>query len=156
VRRKPLAIAGRCEPRGIAGNWGVAALPALSGIPEHIRIALDLCVLSFPLVLSVATGLLFGLAPAVRSARAELDLSGGRTALGVERNRLRSGLVAAEVALGVILLIGAGLLLKSLAHLRGVEPGFDPHNLLTMRVTLPGIRYSEPRSRLTKTAFTRV
>ena len=132
----------------LLANWGIAALPVLSGIPEHVRIALDLRVLSFTLVLSLATGLLFGLAPAVRSARAGLDFTGGRTVLGVERNRFRSGLVAAEVALSVVLLIGAGLLLKSLAHLQGVQPGFDPHNLLTMRVTLPGIRYSEPRSRI--------
>ena len=115
----------------LLANWGIAALPALSGIPENVRIALDLRVLSFTLLLSLATGLLFGLAPAVRSARAELDLAERRTVLGVERNRFRSGLVAAEVALSVVLLIGAGLLLKSLAHLRGVEPGFDPHNLLT-------------------------
>jgi putative ABC transport system permease protein len=132
----------------LLANWGVAALPALSGIPEHVRIAIDLRVLSFTLLLSLATGLLFGLTPAVHSARAELDLTGGRTVLGEERNRLRSGLIAAEVALSVVLLIGAGLLLKSLAHLRGVEPGFDPRNLLTMQVTLPSVRYSEPRSRI--------
>jgi predicted permease len=132
----------------VLAKWGVAALPALSGIPEHVRIALDLRVLSFTLLLSLATGLLFGLAPAVRSARAGLDLTGGRTVLGGERNRLRSGLIAAEVALSVVLLIGAGLLLKSLAHLRGVETGFDPHNLLTMQVTLPTVRYSNPGARI--------
>jgi len=132
----------------LLANWAVAALPALSGMPEHVRIAIDLRVLIFTLLLSLATGLLFGLAPAVHSARAGLDLTGGRTVLGESRNRLRSGLIAAEVALSVVLLIGAGLLLKSLVHLRDVEPGFDPHNLLTMQVTLPSVRYSDPRSRI--------
>jgi hypothetical protein len=68
--------------------------------------------------------------------------------LGVERNRLRSGLIAVEVALSVVLLIGAGLLLKSLAHLQRVEPGFDPRNILTMQVSLPAARYSDSRSRI--------
>ena len=132
----------------LLANWAVAALPALGGIPEHVRITIDTRVLSFTLLLSLTTGLLFGLAPAVHSARAGLDLTGGRIVLGESRNRLRSGLIAAEVALSVVLLIGAGLLLKSLAHLRSVEPGFDPHNLLTMQVTLPAVRYSDPRSRI--------
>jgi len=132
----------------LLANWAIAALPVLSGIPEHLPITLDLRVLSFTLILSLATGLLFGLAPAVHSARARFDLTSGRTVLGERRNRLRSGLIAAEVALSVVLLIGAGLLLKSFAHLRSVEPGFDPHNLLTMQVTLPAVRYSDPRSRI--------
>ena len=129
-------------------KWGVAALPALSGITEHVRIAIDLRVLSFTLLLSLAAALLFGLAPAARNARAELNLSGGRTVLGVERNRLRSGLIATEVALSVVLLIGAGLLLKSLGHLQRVEPGFDPRNILTMQVSLPAARYLDSRSRI--------
>jgi putative ABC transport system permease protein len=78
-----------------------------------------------------------------------LNLAGGRTVVGADRNRLRNGLIAAEVALSVVVLIGAGLLLKSLAHLRSVEPGFDPHNVLTMQVTLPAVRYLNPRSRIT-------
>jgi putative ABC transport system permease protein len=132
----------------LLANWAVATLPVLSAIPEQINIALDLRVLSFTLLLSLATALLFGLAPAVQSTRAQLDLTGGRTVLGQERNRLRSGLIVAEVALSVVLLIGAGLLLKSLAHLQRVEPGFNPHNLLTMQVTLPAARYSKPQSRI--------
>jgi putative ABC transport system permease protein len=132
----------------LLAHWGVAALTALGGLPEQVRIAIDLRVLSFTLLLSLATGLLFGFAPAIRSARAGLDLTGGRTVLGQERNRLRAALIAAEVALGVVLLVGAGILLKSFAHLRSVEPGFDPHNLLTMQVTLPAVRYLEPRSKV--------
>jgi putative ABC transport system permease protein len=132
----------------LLANWAVAALPVLGGIPEQVRITLDLRVLSFTLLLSLATGLLFGLAPAVQSTRAQLDLTGGRTVLGQERNRLRGALIVAEVALSVVLLLGAGLLLKSLAHLQRVAPGFDPHNLLTMQVTLPAARYSKPPSRI--------
>jgi putative ABC transport system permease protein len=142
-----LSLSGAILGLMLAG-WGVAALPALSGMPEQVRIAIDLRVLSFTLLLSLAAALLFGLAPAVRNAHAELNLSGGRTVLGAERNRMRSGLIATEVALSVILLIGAGLLLKSLAHLRRVEPGFDPRNILTMQVTLPAARYQDPRSRI--------
>jgi putative ABC transport system permease protein len=132
----------------ILARWGVAVLPALSGMPEQVRVAIDLRVLSFTLLLSLATALLFSLAPAVRNARAELNLSGGRTLLGAERNRMRSGLIATEVALSVVLLIGAGLLLKSLVHLQRVEPGFDPRNILTMQVSLPAGRYSASRSRI--------
>jgi predicted permease len=142
-----LSLSGAILGLMLAG-WGVAVLPALSGMPEQVRISIDLRVLAFTLLLSLATALLFGLAPAVRNARAEFSLSGGRTVLGAERNRLRSGLIAAEVGLSVILLIGAGLLLKSLAHLQGVEPGFDPRNILTMQVTLPATRYQDPRSRI--------
>jgi putative ABC transport system permease protein len=143
-----LSLAGASLGVLLAG-WAVAALPTFSGMPEHVRIAIDQRVLSFTLVLSLATALLFGLAPALRGARAALNLAGGRTVVGAERNRLRSGLIAAEVALSVVLLVGAGLLLKSLAHLRSVEPGFDPHNVLTMQVTLPAVRYLSPRSRIT-------
>jgi putative ABC transport system permease protein len=77
-----------------------------------------------------------------------LDLTSGRTVLGESRNRLRSGLITAEVAFSVVLLVGAGLLLKSFEHLQSVAPGFDPHNLLTMQVTLPSVRYSDSRSRI--------
>ena len=132
----------------LLANWAIATLPVLGGIPEQVRITLDLRVLSFTLLLSLATGLLFGLAPAVQSTRAQLDLTGRRTVLGQERNRLRGALIVAEVALSVVLLLGAGLLLKSLAHLQRVAPGFDPHNLLTMQVTLPAARYSKPPSRI--------
>ncbi len=142
-----LSLAGACLGLLLAHS-AIAALPALSGLPEHLPITLDLRVLSFTLLLSLATGLLFGLAPALHSARAGLDLTSGRTVLGESRNRLRSGLITAEVALSVVLLVGAGLLLKSFAHLQSVAPGFDPHNLLTMQVTLPAVRYSDRRSRI--------
>jgi predicted permease len=128
--------------------WGVAALPPLSGMPEHVRIVIDLRVLSFTLLLSLATALLFGLAPAIRGARVELNLSRGRAVLGPERNRLRNGLIAAEVALSIVLLIGAALLLKSLAHLQSVEPGFDPRNILTLQLNLPTVRYQDSRSKI--------
>ena len=142
-----LSLAGAIIGVLLAG-WGVAALPAISGLPGQVHVAIDLRVLSFTLLLSLVTGLLFGLAPAVRGARSVLNLACGRTVFGEERNHLRSGLIAAEVALSVILLIGAGLLLKTLVHLLKVAPGFDQHNILTMQVTLPTVRYSDPRSRV--------
>ena len=139
-----LSLSGAILGLFLAGS-AVAVLPRLGGMPEQARVAIDLRVLSFTLLLSLATALLFGLAPAIRNARAEF---GGRTVLGAERSRLRSGLIATEVALSVVLLISAGLLLKSLAHLRRVEPGFDPRNILTMQVSLPAARYQDSRSRI--------
>ena len=141
-----LSLAGASAGAVLAG-WGVRALAALSGVPEQAGIAVDLRVLTFTLALSVVTGLLFGLAPGA-SARKELNLQGGRTVVGRERSPIASVLIAAEVALSVVLLIGAGLLLKSLMHLRSVAPGFDPHNLLTMQVTLPEVRYPDSRTKI--------
>ena len=111
-------------------------------IPRLEAIALDGTVLAFTFGLSVLTSLLFGLAPAVGAARVDLSTAlkaGGRNAqgeggLGSSRRRLRSLLVVAEVAISLILLVGAGLLLRSFVRLQHVSPGFDPGGVVSMRL----------------------
>jgi predicted permease len=111
-------------------------------IPRLDAIALDGTVLLFTFAISIGTGLLFGLAPALRAARVDLNAalkSGGRTAqgeggFGSGRRRLRSLLVVAEVAISLMLLIGAGLLARSFIRLQQVSPGFDPEGVISMRV----------------------
>ena len=111
-------------------------------IPRLEAIALDGTVLAFTFAVSIATGVLFGLAPALRAARVDLNTSlkaGGRNAqgeggFGSSRGRLRSLLVVAEVAISLMLLIGAGLLVRSFVRLQQVSPGFDPDGVISMRV----------------------
>ncbi len=131
----------------ILAQWGTEAL--IKVVPENIpRIAsiqLDGVVLGFTLLVSLATGVLFGLVPAWQASRVDLNTSlksGSRTGSGGEaRGRLRNGLVVAEVALALILLICAGLLLQSFARLGRVSPGMRTERLLTARVQLPEVGY---------------
>jgi predicted permease len=112
-------------------------------IPRLDAISLDGTVLGFTFLISVVTGLVFGLAPALRAARVDLNTSmkaGGRNTqgeggLGSSRRRLRSLLVVAEVAIAVMLLIGAGLLIRSFVRLQQVSPGFEPTGVVSMRVS---------------------
>src|SRR5262245_65991465 len=105
---------------------------------------LDAGVLGFTLCLAALTSLLFGLAPALGATKVNLNetLKDGARAVsgGRSQRRLRGALVALEMALAVVLLAGAGLLLKSFAHLRHVELGFNPENVLTMSLRLPNSR----------------
>jgi len=107
----------------------------------------DLGVLGVTLAIAVGTGMIFGLVPGLASARPELTEAlkeGGRSSTqGTGRNRLRNGLVIAEVALALVLLSSAGLLLKSFARLQNVNPGFKPRNALTFEVSLPTIQYPD-------------
>ena len=120
-------------------------------IPENISqaraISIDYKVLGFTLLVSVLTGLIFGLAPALQSIRfnqAETLKEGGRdAATGGSGKRLRSLLVMAEVAISLVLLIGAGLLINSFLRLRNVDPGFRAENLLTMKIVLPEPKYEK-------------
>ena len=124
-------------------------------IPENIsqarEISMDLKVLGFTFLVSVATGLIFGLAPAVQAARFnQIDTlkEGGRdAATGGSGKRLRGLLVVAEVAISLVLLIGAGLLINSFLRLRNVDPGFRADNLLTMKIVLPQPKYEEMERR---------
>src|SRR5215468_3733340 len=112
--------------------------------PRAAEISLDTTVLLFTLVVSVATGLVFGLAPAL-STRQSLIPSlkeGGRSAAGAGRRRLRGALVVAQVAVSFVLLVGAGLMLRSLFKLQKVNPGFDPERVLVMRVTANWSKYT--------------
>ena len=124
--------------------WGVQALIALSGdnIPATAHVKIDLTVLVFTLVTSVLTGLLFGLAPALRTMRLSLSETlkeGGRSGSeSAQRNRTRSLLVIFECAVAVMLLVGAGLLIRSLVRLQSTNPGFDSSNVLTIRIDLAG------------------
>src|SRR5262249_17457838 len=119
-----------------------------SSIPPTARVKIDFTVLGFTLLISIVTGILFGLAPALRTMNLSLGETlkeGARGAgEGIRRSRTRSLLVVLESGVAVILLIGAGLLIKSLIRLQNVDPGFDAHNLLTMRVDLPRQKYPKP------------
>lgn len=111
-------------------------------IPRLEAITLDDTVLAFTMIISILTGILFGLVPAVRTVRVDLSSSmkaGGRNTqgeggFGSSRRRLRSLLVVAEVAISLILLIGAGLLLRSFVRLQNVSPGFDPEGVISLRL----------------------
>lgn len=132
----------------ILAVWGIELLVKLSegNIPPTAQVRIDATVLTFTLLTSIFTGVLFGLAPALRTMNLNLIESlkeGGRSgAEGGQRNRTRSLLVVLESAVAVVLLIGAGLLVRSLIQLQNVSPGFDPHNVLTMRVDLPRQKYA--------------
>jgi putative ABC transport system permease protein len=132
----------------LLGAWGVSVLTSLSpgDIPRVKEIKLDGWVVAFTLSISILTGVVFGLAPAWQVSKPDLNESlkeGGRTGAGAGRNRLRSLLVVSEVALALVLLVGAGLMIKSFARLHSVNPGFEPENALTMGVALLRARYSE-------------
>ena len=117
------------------GQWSGASLPSMHGI------GIDAWVLAFTLGVSVITGLAFGLAPAVQAWRSDVNAAlkeEGRGDTGGRRNRLRHLLVVSEVALALVLLVGAGLLLKSFSRLMEVNPGFRTHGVLTFQVTLTG------------------
>ena len=132
----------------ILAAWGTDVLVSLvpENIPRVSEIRLDGMVLAFTLVVSLLTGVLFGLAPAFQASRLDLQTAlneSGRGAGtgGAGRNRLRSALVVAEVALALILLTGAGLLLQSFARLSRVDPGLQPERLFTAYVSLPSAAY---------------
>jgi putative ABC transport system permease protein len=130
--------------------WGIDLLVTMSAgsIPPTAHVRIDATVLGFTFLISLLTGVLFGLAPALRTMRLNLSESlkeGGRTAGdGAQRNRTRSVLVVLESAVAVVLLIGAGLLIRSLIRLQNISPGFDAQNVLTMRVDLPREKYGTP------------
>ena len=133
--------------------WGIHSLVAI--LPASIHgakdIGLDGTVLAFVLIVSLATGLLFGLVPAMQATKSDLNESlkeGGRGGTaGARRNRARGLLVVSEIALSLVLLIGAGLMIRSFIRLEQVNPGFDARNVLTMRLSLPSAQYSELRKR---------
>jgi len=145
-----IAVAG-----GVAGllvaRWGIEALVALDPkqIPRLHMLSLDWRTFAFALTASLLTGALFGLAPALQISKVNLNESlkeGGRGSSGGSRhNRLRGLLVIAEVSLAFVLLIGAGLLMRTFFYLQNVDPGFNPERVLTATIDLPGARYSTGR-----------
>ncbi|HZN10053.1 MAG TPA: ABC transporter permease, partial [Blastocatellia bacterium] len=141
-----LALAG--GGLGLALAFGILNLLvpfAPRGIPRLNSIGIDPWVLGFTLLLSVLTGVVFGLAPALQASRLDLNATlkegGARATGGAARNRLRGLLVVAEVSMALVLLIGAGLLLKSFARLRETKLGFNPDHVLVASVTLPEAAY---------------
>ncbi len=129
--------------------WGIDLLRALSppDLPRVKEVTIDLRVLAFTFGVSLLTGILFGLLPALQASRPNLIerlKAGGRSASsGLSRQRLRSFLVVGEIALSLVLLIGAGLLIKSFLRLQSVNPGFNSKNVLTMQLDLNGPNYKK-------------
>src|SRR5687768_747919 len=142
-----IALAGAALGVGFAYGflqWIKANL--LAGIPFWMQFRIDAQVLVFAVGVAALTAILFGLVPALQAARPDLvntlrDAGGRGASASKARQRLRSGLVVAEIALSVILLVGAALLIRSFMGMQSVKPGFDPSNVLTMRVTLTGPQY---------------
>ena len=140
-----LALAGGLLGLAIA-YWSVKTLAAtLPNIPRSNDLGVDSTVMLFTLGLSVLTGLLFGVVPALQTSRTNLHETlkeGGRSgSADVSGNSMRRVLVVGEVALALTLLVGAGLLIKSVARLQHVAPGFDPDRLLTFDISLPNAKY---------------
>lgn len=129
--------------------WGVDALVAFS--PRNLiateKVGLNLPVLGFTFIVSLLSGIVFGLIPAFDAARLNLNdtlKEAGKSNMGSARShRVRNIFVVAEVALAVVLLVGAGLMIKSFMRLQAVNPGFDPSNLLTLNVSLASSKYKE-------------
>ncbi|MGH9702571.1 MAG: ABC transporter permease, partial [Candidatus Acidiferrales bacterium] len=142
-----LSLVGGALGLGLA-YWGAHALVALSPaqLPRADQLAIDGRVLGFTLIVALLAGIIFGLAPALESSRSDLneELKGeGRGSTGGgRRGNIRGLLIVAEVALSLVLLISAGLLLRSLMRLESIRPGFDPENVLTARLSLPKTRYT--------------
>jgi putative ABC transport system permease protein len=138
---------------GFAGMRYFTATGA-GNLPVGIPFTMDARVLLFCLGISILTGLLFGIIPAIQLSRANVNETlrdEGRGATGGHhRTKLNGLLVVGQVAISLLLLIGAGLLLRSFAHLLNVDPGFDAHNVLTMNVSLPTVKYAKPEQ---QTAF---
>jgi putative ABC transport system permease protein len=147
-----LALAG-----GIAGvlvAWAAldalrAALPdgVVSTLPGILDLGVDRTTLAFTAVVSLATGVAFSLMPALTAARPDLQevlKQGGRAIGGPAHRRFRGGLVALQVALSLILLVGAGLMIRSVRHLATLDPGFAPQGVLTLTISVPESRYETP------------
>ena len=147
-----LALAGGVV--GLAlGYAGVRALLAMNpgNIPrigEHgAAVTMDWRVLGFTVLISLLTGVIFGLIPALSASRSDLNAtlreSGAQAGSGLRQNKARSLLVVTEMALALILLVGAALLIRTFAALRNVDPGFSTHNVLTMNMSLRGGRFDK-------------
>jgi putative ABC transport system permease protein len=137
----------------LVGYFGVRALLAMNpgNIPrigEHgADVTMDWRVLAFTVVISLLTGVLFGLIPALSASRSDLSVtlreSGARSGSGLAQNKARSLLVVTEMSLALILLVGAALLIRTFAALRGVDPGFNPRHVLTTDMSITGPRFAK-------------
>jgi putative ABC transport system permease protein len=138
----------------LLGQLGTRFLGAFTqtNLPQIADVPMDLRVLTFTVLISVLSGILFGLTPALQLSRPDLSLmlqdEGRGTAGNRRKNRARSIIVAVQVALSMILLIGSGLLIRSFERLRTVEPGFDAKNVLTAQTFLPPSIYAQSAQRI--------
>jgi putative ABC transport system permease protein len=139
---------------GVAGAvlafWGVDLLVRLAppDLPRLADVALDLRALGFALAALLATGVIFGVAPALHASNAQpaeaLNEQGRAPMQGAGSRRLRSVIVAGELAVALMLLTGASLMIRSVLRLQAVEPGFQPRGLLTLQLSVPRAKYTEP------------
>jgi predicted permease len=146
----------------LIAKWGLHVVRIVNpgNIPRLESIGIDGRVLAFTFAISIATGIVFGLAPALRAARVDLNSalkSGGRSTQGdggfsTSRHRLRGLLVVSELALSLMLLIGAGLLIRSFVRLEGVSPGFNPSHVVSARVAVNGQRFQRVAEHLASVA----
>ena len=139
---------------GLFLGWaGIRALLSINtaGLPrvgtDGEMVGLDWRVVAFTIAVSLGTGILFGLIPALQSSKSDLTStlkeSAGRSGTGFRQNKIRSILVVVEVALALVLLIGSALLIRTAMALGDVDPGFDTHNVLTMRMSLKGAKFDK-------------
>ncbi|MGA8234209.1 MAG: ABC transporter permease [Candidatus Acidiferrales bacterium] len=140
---------------GLGLSWAATRFLATFGqgnIPQGVPIGMDARVLLFALTISLLTGIIFGIFPALQLSRIDVNTTlrdEGRSHTGDRsRARLKSLLVVGQVALSLVLLIGASLLVRSFAALLNVNPGFDPRNVLTMAVSLPTVKYADPQRQI--------
>lgn len=132
----------------ILAKWGTIA--ALTVVPETVpraeEIGLHLPVLLFTILISVLTGIMFGLLPAIKMSRADISgrLKDSGRAISASRTRMQSVLVMGEMAMALVLLVGAGLMCRTLVHLWKLDPGFDPHNVTFFEVTPPPSLVDQP------------
>jgi hypothetical protein len=147
----------------------IGAVKALSlfgpaNIPRLSEIGIDARVLAFTFAFSALTGVVFGLVPALRASRLDLNdvlREGGRggvgtSAFGLGHQQLRKLLIAGEIALSLVLLIGAGLLVRSYERITSANPGFDATNVLSLRIALPGFKYNTPEAVSASTSSSRI
>ncbi len=143
-----LAVLSAIVGLGLAA-WGIRILVAAApdGVPRLEQTTLDPFVLAFTFIVTLLSAMLFGVAPAMRAARVDVQTvikEGGRGAgMGGVRDRLRTGLIVAELAVALVLLVGAGLLIRSSLALQRVNPGFDPSGVLSSRFALPAAAYPD-------------
>ena len=140
---------------GLGLSWAATRYFATLGnnnLPQGMPITMDARVLLFMLAISILTGILFGIFPALQLSRTNVNQTlrdeGRGSTGGHRRMQLRGLLVVGQVALSLMLLIGAGLLVRSFSRLLRVEPGFDPQNVLTMNVSLPTVKYADAQKQI--------
>jgi putative ABC transport system permease protein len=143
----------------VVAHFGIRFLVSMGpeGLPRLTQAALDPAILAFALAATFACGILFGLAPALRATRVDLLTElreGGRGSGSVVRDRARAALIVTEIAVALVLLVSAGLLLRSAERLQHVPMGFEPAGVTMMRIALPPDRYEEPT--VIEAAFARI